>query len=607
MSGSNRLDQAIECPKCGVRNEGGPDFCNSCSHYLGYDGRKLDPLPGGMTVSVAPPSLPVEPGQEGTCEVRVTNRSNVVDQFSLSVSGEPSAWTLVDPQILSLFPNAAGVSTVRFHPPRSPQVSAGRTPFTVRVQSKSAPDGTTLQDGFLEIGAFEDVSAKIVPHTSHGSACADHRILIENRGNSQVRVALEASDPDELLSFTFDQPVQVIPPGKTVLVQLQVRPRNPLLQGPPQPRPFQVQVEPEAGSAVMAEGQMLQEPSPPPVPVRRRGLHLPPLLPLLVPLLAVLVVAVGSATWLLTRGTPQPVPSLSSGPTTTFANGIRGISGYYAADGYQHAVVATGDGKLNEVFWKAPDSTSPRGQDVLDTFSGIVGVAGYYAAGDRYQHVIVATADGNVWEFYDNPSDPSLQPGKDMLTAVTDGSIIGIAAYYADGDGYQHVIVATSSGSLWHYYFKPKDPNAPPGKELLTSFPGGSIVGVAGYYAADDGHQHVIVSTNDGAVQDFSWKSKGSSIDGSRKLMARFQQVLGIAGYYAAEVGHQNVVVATSDGKIHLIWWHPGAPGATSQDQVLTTLKGIVRIAAWYSGNDGYQRLLLTTEDAELHSFSFKQ
>ena len=45
----------------------------------------------------------MKPGEEATAEVRIRNKSNVVDQYDIKVVGEPSRWTIAEPTTLSLF------------------------------------------------------------------------------------------------------------------------------------------------------------------------------------------------------------------------------------------------------------------------------------------------------------------------------------------------------------------------------------------------------------------------------------------------------------------------------------------------------------------------
>ena len=130
----------IECAKCGHRNADGTEFCQNCGTFLGYDGKKLEALPGSVLVTVSPTIVAVAPGAQAAAEVRVRNKSNIVDQYEIQVTGEPAAWTVAEPSTLSLFPDKEGVATIRFRPPRSTDVSAGRKAFAIKVQSKASPE-----------------------------------------------------------------------------------------------------------------------------------------------------------------------------------------------------------------------------------------------------------------------------------------------------------------------------------------------------------------------------------------------------------------------------------------------------------------------------------
>jgi|HubBroStandDraft_2_1064218.scaffolds.fasta_scaffold14485_3 hypothetical protein len=92
----------------------------------------------------------------------------------------------------------------------------------------------------------------------------------------------------------------------------------------------------------------------------------------------------------------------------------------------------------------------------LAQLNDLMTAAGYYAAGDGFQHVIVATTDGVVHEVFWKPQDPA-NPGVrvDQLTTFPPGTIAAAAGYYADATGYQHVIIATVAGRLCQTVFRP--------------------------------------------------------------------------------------------------------------------------------------------------------
>ena len=280
----------VVCTACGFRNDDGAEFCanpNRCGAYLGYVGKKTGALSGGVTLALEPAVVAVTPGAGATCDVRVRNKSNVVDQYDIRVSGEPAGWTIVEPSMLSLFPDAEGSAKIRFRPGRSPDLGAGRKPFAITVQSRASAGISARQDGAVEVAPFQDTSLSIVPRTSRGGETATHRVTVENRGNVPLRANLDATDADELLGFRFENQTLVVAPGQSAYTQLVVQPRSTFSQGPPQPHPFKVQLG--VGPApIVAEAAMLQEAVVPPAPPPKRKF---PVALLLIPALLLLALA----------------------------------------------------------------------------------------------------------------------------------------------------------------------------------------------------------------------------------------------------------------------------------------------------------------------------
>ena len=256
----------VICSKCGFRNEEGVEFCanpKGCGAFLPYEGKKAEALSGGITVAVAPAVLSVKPGDEA--EVRIRNKSNVVDQYDIKVVGEPSRWTITEPTTLSLFPDAEGVVRVRFRPVRSSEVAAGRKPFSVAVQSKASANISAYQDGTIDVAPFREAALAIVPRTARGGESASYRVTVENHGNVPLQATLEGIDPDDQLRFRFDPPEVLAAPGQTSYVQLLVQPRATFFDGPPQPHAFKLQLGAEGLQPVSADATMLQEAVPRPV------------------------------------------------------------------------------------------------------------------------------------------------------------------------------------------------------------------------------------------------------------------------------------------------------------------------------------------------------
>ena len=325
------VEGVIECAKCGHRNPDGTEFCQNCGTFLGYEGKKLEALPGSVLLTLTPTIVTVAPGAQAAAEVRVRNKSNIVDKYEIQVTGEPASWTVAEPSTLSLFPDKEGVATVRFGPPRSAEVAAGRKPFAIKVQSMASPQVSARQEGVLEVAAVQEAGLTITPHTARGGESASYRLLAQNKGNSALQVTLDASDPDELLSFEFDRPTLTLGRGEAANVQLTVKPRATFYDGPPQPHAFTVQLRADGAAPLRADATLLQEAIARPVVVKRKF----PLIPVLVGVLALgllaglvvereplmqLVAGKSSDTVAPnTGGSPKasPTPSPSPSPTPT--------------------------------------------------------------------------------------------------------------------------------------------------------------------------------------------------------------------------------------------------------------------------------------------------
>ncbi|MGH9268573.1 MAG: hypothetical protein ACRD0D_10400, partial [Acidimicrobiales bacterium] len=120
------------------------------------------------TVVIRPLSLPIVPGGQATCEVHIRNTGGVVEQFAVVVLGEAAPWAKVAPASVSLFPDQAGSATVTFAPPKGPQPSPGSLPFAVKVVPENDPAGAVVEEGALEVGRVDDVSAELLDRVVSG-------------------------------------------------------------------------------------------------------------------------------------------------------------------------------------------------------------------------------------------------------------------------------------------------------------------------------------------------------------------------------------------------------------------------------------------------------
>jgi hypothetical protein len=213
-----------------------------------------------VSASALPTALPVVPGEEATCELKIRNTGTVVDEFTFEILGDPARWTELEPELLHLFPAADGTVTLRLNPPRDFATKAGPTPFGIKVNSKEDPAKSIVQEGSLAVGAFSDLAAELQPQVSRTRRAAEHRVSISNRGNQRLEAALSATDPDNALTFeTLPPSVGVEPCGQAAAI---VRVEAPKLKitGRPEPHAFQVVVQSAGEKPVGLAGTLSQRP-----------------------------------------------------------------------------------------------------------------------------------------------------------------------------------------------------------------------------------------------------------------------------------------------------------------------------------------------------------
>src|SRR4051812_410987 len=160
----------------------------------------------GATTSVLPDSLAVEPGHETSCSVTIRNNGDVVDEFDVELLGAAARWAELDPPTFSLYPGAEREVKLTFRPPRLPSTTAGLVPFGLRVRSQEDPESAFVEEGTLDVAAFDASGAELFPRNSHARLAGTHEIAFDNRGNAPAHVVVGASDADGLLSFALRPP-----------------------------------------------------------------------------------------------------------------------------------------------------------------------------------------------------------------------------------------------------------------------------------------------------------------------------------------------------------------------------------------------------------------
>ncbi len=213
----------------------------------------------GVSVTLVTPAVAVDPGQSVAVEARIRNTGTVVDEFAIDVLGDAAAWATVDPPTVSLFPGADGAVKALFSPPRLAATPAGLIPFGLRVRSREDPAGSAVEEGSVQVGAFMEPHAELVPRTSRGSSGGTHDLAVDNRGNTRLSADIEAADADRQLRFDVRPPAVVVDPGMAGFARIRVRPARRFWRGQPKTRQFQLYVKPSGGLSIALDGTLVQE------------------------------------------------------------------------------------------------------------------------------------------------------------------------------------------------------------------------------------------------------------------------------------------------------------------------------------------------------------
>lgn len=271
------------------------------------------------------------------------------------------------------------------------------------------------------------------------------------------------------------------------------------------------------------------------------------------------------------EGVLAPLPSAS-----------RAVAGYATPEGYQHAIAATADGSVTELYWLGD---APAAQNQLARFDHeVVGLAGYVTA-DGFQHVIVPTADGTVTELYWLGGGAV---GQGPLAQLT--SPIAAIAGWADGFGYQHVLVATADGELTELWWQAGEV----GRGSLAHLDG-PFVDAAGFWA--DGVHHALIATQDGSILDVTWTGEGApTTQVLTQLPTEWSQLVGLGAFLAGSETH--LLVGLSDGRVRELH---ATPGGELHHTDLGVIAGLRPTLDGYVDPSGHQHVIAAGADGALH------
>ncbi len=156
--------------------------------------------------------------------------------------GAPAGWSRVEPEVLRLYPGSEGTAEISFAPPRSPDSTAGPTPFGIRVEPRENPQTRDVVEGQVTLTPFSEIRAELLPPTVVGRFRGRARVAVDNLGNTPLTASLTARDDADRLTFEVLPAGIQVAPGRAVFAKMTIRPQQVLWTGQAQPHPLTVSV-----------------------------------------------------------------------------------------------------------------------------------------------------------------------------------------------------------------------------------------------------------------------------------------------------------------------------------------------------------------------------
>ncbi|MCX4549391.1 RICIN domain-containing protein [Streptomyces sp. NBC_01387] len=211
-----------------------------------------------LWTSLEPPSTTVDPGGSASVRLRVRNTGDVVDEYRFVPVGDLSPWTTVEPQTIRLYPGTTGSVQLTFAPPRTPDATAGPTPYGVQIIPTEHPQATTVPEGNVTVTPFTEVRAELVPHTVKGRFRGRPRLAIDNIGNVKLTASVNGTDNSDQLSYDIHPANVQIEPGRAAFLKTTLKPRQIIWAGAKQSRPYNLAIQRSGAEPLPVQGTYIQ-------------------------------------------------------------------------------------------------------------------------------------------------------------------------------------------------------------------------------------------------------------------------------------------------------------------------------------------------------------
>lgn len=211
-----------------------------------------------LQLFLARDNVSIVPGERIELWVEVVNRGAVSDRIRLRVRGVPEEWFRLPEGFVQVGPNQSIKLPIRWQPPRTREMPAGKQRFRVELIGQNDPGLTVAASGTLILQPFEALAVSMKPRVLDLPGVA--RLRIENLGNATATVSVVGRDRQDEIQYRGESGHTVLPPGQSKLVDIQMAARNRPLFGDSDIVDFSIIVSSRQGARREVSGQAGKQP-----------------------------------------------------------------------------------------------------------------------------------------------------------------------------------------------------------------------------------------------------------------------------------------------------------------------------------------------------------
>ncbi|MFE4856213.1 peptidoglycan-binding protein [Streptomyces sp. NPDC056670] len=179
-----------------------------------------------MWTSLDPAAVAVDPGGRATARLRVRNTGDTVEEYRLSIVGDPAGWARVEPDTLRLYPGSEGTAEISFAPPRTPDALAGPSSYGIRVAARERSEVRDVLEGQVTVAPFAEVRAELLPPSLVGRFRGRASVAVDNLGNTMLTASLTIRDETNRLTYELTPNSVQAAPGRAAFAKLDIRPQQ---------------------------------------------------------------------------------------------------------------------------------------------------------------------------------------------------------------------------------------------------------------------------------------------------------------------------------------------------------------------------------------------